>query len=158
MEKALKRISQVGVIVEDLERAIRAFSEDFGITSWHTFDATKDFGDLIVDGKPGMLNIRGAITAELEGMEIELIQPTGEGPFADHLKEHGPGVHHIAVIMPNKNAGFKDVMARELAAGRTPWIRAEMAEGEPGKKMDFAYLDRRKDMGVIMELYNEDKE
>ena len=158
MEKMLKRISQVGVLVRDLDRAMKAFADDFGITQWHQFDATKDFGQLLVDGKPGMLNIRGAITAELEGMEIELIEPVGEGAFADHLAKYGPGVHHFAVIMPDRNAGFRQVMDRELAAGRLPWIRAEMAEGEPGKKMDFAYIDRREDMGVIMELYNEDKE
>lgn len=158
MEKMLKRISQVGVLVTDLDRAMKAFAEDFGITQWNVFDTNKDFGDLLVDGKPGKLNIRGAITAEIDGVEIELIEPTGEGPFADHLKKYGPGVHHFAVIMPDRNAKFKEVMERELAAGRTPWVCAEMVDGEPGKKMDFAYIDRREDMGVIMELYNEDKE
>lgn len=156
-EKMLKRIAQVGVIVEDLETAIKAFSEDFGVSEWNVFDANEMFGDLIVDGEPGKLNIRGAINTEY-GMEIELIQPIAEGTFMNWLKEHGPGVHHVAFTMPNKNANFDAVLKREYDHGRKPWIRAEMVEGEPGKKMNFAYLDRRADMGVIMEVYGEDKE
>ena len=156
-EKMLKRIAQVGVIVADLDKAIKAFSDDFGVSEWNVFDANEMFGDLIVDGEPGKLNIRGAINTEF-GMEIELIQPTGEGTFMNWLKEHGPGVHHVAFTMPNKNARFNEVVQREFDNGRTPWIRAEMVEGEPGQKMNFAYLDRRADMGVILEMYGEDKE
>ena len=158
MDKKIKRISQVGVIVSDLDRAIEAFRTDFGISEWNVFDANQDFGELLVDEKPGKLNIRGAITGELDGVEIELIQPTGEGPYADWLAEHGPGVHHFAVIMPDRNAGFQNIIEREKAAGRKPWVQARMAGGEPGERMDFAYLDRRADMGVIMEIYNENRE
>lgn len=157
MEKLVKRIAQVGVIVRDLDTAVQAFEDDFGLDGWDIFDANEGFPDLLVDGEPGKLNIRGAITS-VNGMEIELLEPIGPGPFADWLEQHGPGVHHMAIIMPDKNAAFPMVMRREADNGRKPWIRAEMVEGEPGKKMDFAYLDRREDMGVILEIYNEDKE
>lgn len=158
MGKVIKRISQVGVIVRDLDRAIAAFSEDFGVTQWNTFNANEDFGELVVNGNPGLLNIRGAITNELDGFEIELIQPIGDGPYADYLAEHGPGVHHFAVILPDNPAGFRKIMDRENAAGRLPWVHAHMAEGKPGERMDFAYIDRREDMGAIMEIYNENRE
>lgn len=157
MEKMVKRISQVGVLVRDLDQAMKGFTEDFGIKEWNVLDFDK-FPPLKVNGQPGKLNIKAAITTEIDNVEIELIQPTGEGPFADHLEKFGPGVHHFAVIMPDKNAKFGQVMERELAAGRLPWLEAEMIEGEPGEKMHFAYLDRREDMGVIMEVYDEARE
>ncbi len=157
MEKMLKRISQVGVLVRDLDQAMKGFAEDFGIQQWNVVDFDH-FPPVKVNGKPGKLNIKAAITTEIDNVEIELIQPTGEGPFADHLEKFGPGVHHFAVIMPDKNEKFGQVMERELAAGRLPWLEAEMIEGEPGEKMHFAYLDRREDMGVIMEVYDEARE
>lgn len=157
MEKLVKRISQVGILVRDLEQAMKGFSEDFGVTEWEVLDF-KAFPPLKVNGQPGKLNIKAAITKEIDRIELELVQPTGEGPFADHLEKFGPGVHHFAIIMPDKNAKFGEVMARELAAGRLPWVEGEMLEGEPGEKMHFAYLDRREDMGVILEVYDENRE
>ena len=154
-EKELKRMAQVGVIVEDIDKAIEAFSNDFGVTEWNHLDINETFGELLVDGEPAMLNIKVAINTEF-GIEIELVQPTGEGKYMDWLREHGPGVHHMAFTMPNKNAKFDEFIQREFDNGRTPWIRATEKCGEPGQKMNFAYLDRRADMGVILEMYGED--
>ena len=154
-EKVLKRMAQVGVIVEDLETAIKAFSEDFGVTDWFRLDINETFGELLVDGKPDMLNVKVAVNKDF-GIEIELVQPTGEGKYMDWLREHGPGVHHMAFTMPDKNARFNEMIQRELNNGRQPWIQATEKTGEEGKKMNFAYLDRRADMGVIMEMYGED--
>lgn len=147
----------MGIIVKNLDVAMDAFKNDFGVSEWNVFDMNEAFGELLVDGQVGKINIKCAI-ANINGVEIELIEPIGPGAYQDWLTEHGPGVHHMAIIMPDKNAAFPMVMQREKDNGRKPWVTGAMLEGEPGKKMDFAYIDRRKDMGVILEIYNEDKE
>jgi len=34
---------------------------------------------------------------DVEGSYFELLEPHAEGPIADYLDSHGPGLHHLAV-------------------------------------------------------------
>lgn len=159
MKNRVKRIAQVGMIVENADLAMQMYEKYFGISGWEPFDMNTIPVDLLIDEKPGKLNIRGAIAQTPNGVELELIEPVGEGVFMDHLREHGPGVHHFAVIMPNKNEDFHDLMEEIQADGNKPWVHARMPEPEgDGPRMDFAYLDLRRDMGSIIEVYNEPRE
>lgn len=155
MNDKLKRISQVGIIVKDREEAIKGYEKYLGISNWECMDA-ENIPNLVIDGKPGRLNIHIAIATMDNGFEIELIQPVGEGKFMDYLKEHGPGVHHFAIVLPDKNARFQELADTMAADGIFPWIHAKMADVPEG--MDFTYMDARETMGGIIEMYNEPRE
>lgn len=157
MDRLMKKITQVGVVVRDLEKAIESFANDFGVTEWNRFNGNESFGDVLVNGKLGKLNVLGAITSEFDGFEIELVQPIGPGPFMDYLEEKGPGIHHFAFLPPDWDKDYKKIINRETASGRKIWQEAEMKEGKHGEKLHFAYVDRREDMGIIFEIYNEDR-
>lgn len=159
MKNRVKRIAQVGIIVENVELAVQMYDKYFGIDEWEHFDMNTIPADLIIDGKPGKLNIKGAIAQTPTGVELELIEPTGEGVFMEHLTKHGPGVHHFAIIMPDKNKDFDALMEEIKEDGNKPWVHAKLPDpGDGGPRMDFAYLDLRRDMGSIIEVYNEPRE
>ncbi len=158
MNDKLKRISQVGIIVKNREEAIEGFEKYLGIPKedWNITD-TENFPPLEVNGVKGVpLNIHIAIVTFDNGFEIELIEPIGEGPFMDHLREHGPGVHHFAMVMPDKNARFQELADLMQEGGIKPWIHAKMIDIPGG--MDFTYMDAREQMGCIIEMYNEPRE
>ena len=157
MDQIISRVSQVGIIVADIEEAKKNFEKYLGVTEWDCFDG-EHLPPLLVDEKPGKLNIKGAITTFPDRFEIELIEPTGEGPYMDHLREHGPGVHHFAIITGNKNDKYQDMMNLITSEGKHPWIHARQADCAPGEGMDFTYLDLRNEMGSIVEIYNEPKD
>ena len=153
-ECKVSRVSQVGIIVSNLKQAIENFEKYLGISRWECFNGA-DLPPLEINGKPGKLNIKGAITVFPDRFEIELIEPTGDGPYLDYLKEHGPGVHHFAVMTPDGNSLFQDIVDVQMKEGKELWIHAKQIHAKDRRGMDFAYLDLVEEMGSIVEIYNE---
>ncbi len=89
---------QIGVVVADLEQTIRYLGEIFGIGPFRVIDWPPQGRPDIEKyyyGEPGNFTARMAFT-ELGPVELELIQPLeGESIWADFLREHGGGVHHL---------------------------------------------------------------
>ncbi|HAL73573.1 MAG TPA: hypothetical protein DCM45_00600 [Clostridiales bacterium] len=64
-------------------------------------------------------------------------------------------MHHIAVRTKDSFGDIiKDV---EKHFGSKPWIQAKEDNGKVGEGMEFAYLDLAKEMGLYVEIYNEDR-
>jgi methylmalonyl-CoA/ethylmalonyl-CoA epimerase len=75
-------LDHIAIAVPDLDRAIKRFMDDFGIS----FDGTED--------------VEAAKTTTaffpIDGTQIELVHPLrGEGPIAKFLEKKGGGIHHI---------------------------------------------------------------
>jgi hypothetical protein len=65
--------------------------------------------------RPGFPAVNGVIAlADLGGMELELIQPTGDGWYAEFLRRKGPGRHHLGFRPGFKTEDF-DAALRFLA-------------------------------------------
>ncbi len=159
MKCKINRVSQVGIIVRDLEKAIQNFEKYLGVTEWDCFDTTlEEFPPLLINDSPGKLNIKGAIKTFPDRFEIELIQPVGEGPYMDYLVNHGPGVHHFAIMTPERNRLFREILDQQEKEGKKLWIHAKQLDGVEGECMDFAYLDLIEEMGSIVEIYNESRD
>lgn len=158
MSKRAKRVSQIGVLVWDLDKAVEKYQKYFGLSDWEYADLSKIPVDLLVNDKPGRLNIKSARAEVSDGLFIEIIQPVGEGEFMDYLREHGPGIHHFTFMLRDKNAEFQQVMDEITEDGNEPFVRAKMVGVPEGEGMDLAFLDLRRDLGAIVEIYNERKE
>ena len=114
---------------------------------------------MILHGKP-LGDADGGVriaTANLTGLEIELIQPLygpgthmeflqkhGEGTHWDFLKIHGNGVHHLSF-------GQVDDHDQCIAALQQQGIVIDMA-GPAGRGSRFSYMATQKDLGTIYEL------
>ena len=158
MNKKLKRISQVGIIVKEREKAMEQYGKFFGIEKWDVMNAEELPVPMEVDGKEGKLPLHLAIATMDNGFEIEIIQPIGECAYMTWLKEHGPGVHHFAVVLPDKNARFKELHDAMIADGGKVWTHAKMLGLPEGEGMNFTYMDMRDSMGAIIEMYDEPRE
>jgi methylmalonyl-CoA/ethylmalonyl-CoA epimerase len=93
-----KKFAQVGVIVKDLDHSVRMLEEIFGIGPFRVVDwppADRTDMQRFYHGRPANFTARMAF-ADLGGTELELIQPvSGESMWADFLRTHGEGIHHI---------------------------------------------------------------
>jgi len=89
---------QIGVVVADLDAAIKHLEKIFGIGPFRIIDWPPEGRDNIERfyyTEPGNFTARMAFT-ELGPVELELIQPKeGESIWADFLREKGGGIHHI---------------------------------------------------------------
>lgn len=139
-----KKVLQIGIVVRDLEESVRKYWHDCGIGPWlfYTMDA-RNMHDLKVNGKPAEFSMKVAM-ADLAGIQLELIEPLDENIYSEFLNEHGEGIHHIACDV--------DDFDRTISVCKEKGIPV-LQEGETNAGLGFAYLDTRKTMACITEIY-----
>ena len=141
----LDKILQVGIITADVEKSVEEFKK-FGLTEWTVmpFESYMIPG-MTINGQPGDLRFKGAMYRQGD-MEIELIEPVSDSVFMDWLKEHGPGVHHLA-FKPKED--YDTFMEQYKAAGYDSLI--DVLDGT--KTSGFSYLDTVKQLGFFVEIH-----
>jgi methylmalonyl-CoA/ethylmalonyl-CoA epimerase len=157
MDKVLDGLApyflHVSYVVRDIEAAIESFKKLMGV---------KHFGlaqlpmaaPLLMRGKPVdkpfQIKISVGRTGPKGETEIELIQPVpvGDDIYSEFLKTAGPGMHHIAFLVPDWEKA-----TRELRAAGVPRI----LESENGE-FHFAYFDLRGAVGSVIEVVQYDRQ
>ena len=137
---------QCALVVRDLDEAVRRFVDQFGIGPWTGYRlGPPRLREMLYDGEAVEFSFRHALAWQGE-LQFELIEPL-EGPsiFADHLKAHGEGLHHIGKYVPDHPAA----VAEALAAGFVP-IQSARGFGAEGDGA-FAYF-RPPGVPMIVEL------
>ncbi len=136
---------QIGIVVRDLDAAMRRYVDDYGIGPWEVYQFKPgDVKDWREHGQPVEPSTRIA-TAMVGRVQWELIQPLDDkGIFAQFLAAKGEGVHHIAVAAAN----FDETLAAEAKRGNELVLSGEFS----GIKV--AYLGTQRDLGVILEVFN----
>ena len=145
---AIEKILQINVVVKNIEKSISCY-EAYGVSPWIRDDGTSEvLSSRKVRGKDADYQFKAAF-AMIGDIEIELIEPLDEeSDYARFLREHGEGVHHIA-IADNREA-FDEVLRDR-----------KVEELQSGYWQDFGeyrYYDTRSDLGVILEIYDLEQE
>jgi methylmalonyl-CoA/ethylmalonyl-CoA epimerase len=146
---AFTETMQIGIVVRDLDAAMRRYEDDYGIGPWSVFQIkSEDVKDWRENGRRVEPSTRAA-TAMVGRVQWELIQPLDDKSiFAQFLAEKGEGVHHIAVATAN----FDETLAAEAKRGNELVLSAELSGEYSGIKV--AYLGTQRDLGVILEVFN----
>jgi methylmalonyl-CoA/ethylmalonyl-CoA epimerase len=143
-EPAFTQTMQIGIVVRDLNKAIRTYEDGYGIGPWSVFEVTPEMArDVRVHGRPAVHTGRAAI-ATIGNVMWELIEPVDEdGIFGRFLAEKGEGVHHVAVATER----FDELVAAEAERGRELVLRGTFSG------IDIAYLPTEQDLGVVLEIF-----
>ena len=93
------KITQIAVVVRDMEAALKSYTETLGWGPWSVFDYKPPLlHDTRVHGEPVEYRMIGAETS-VDGLGFELIQPvSGPSIYQEFLDTHGEGVQHIACM------------------------------------------------------------
>jgi catechol 2,3-dioxygenase-like lactoylglutathione lyase family enzyme len=140
-------VTQVGIIVEDIEAKARAWAEVLGlpvpeimITDIYERAQTE------YDGKPSGARAKLAFF-HLGQVDLELIELLGEpSTWKDQLDEHGDSLHHIAFEIK----GMAERVAFLEGKGLSLVQRGEYSGGR------YAYVDGSAQLGAILELLEND--
>ena len=132
------RIDQIALLVADLEEAMQAYIDTFGVAFqfFQVDETTSSFS-----GSSPQFKIRIAVA--LAGLtSIELIQPvSGVTLYSQHLESRGPGLHHLGV--------YVDDLAEVKQALAARGYRT-LLEGSIRDLGSFAYLEAP-DLHCILE-------
>jgi methylmalonyl-CoA/ethylmalonyl-CoA epimerase len=139
-------VKQVAIVVRDLEASVRAYAELLGIAPWTAYELTPGvLRDMHYHGEPCEFGLRHALAWKGE-MQLELVQPlSGPSIFTDHLEEHGEGLHHIGVYVPDHARAVAEVLAQGFRS-----LQGARGFGATGDGA-FAYFGKE-DLGVVVEL------
>ena len=137
------RVTQIGVVVQDIEKASQAYAEFLGMDKpqWFLTD-TVDKAHTVFKGKSTEARAKLAFF-ELDNITIELIEPVG-GPstWQEFLENKGEGIHHIAFEIKDM-----DKKIERLKAGGISLLQKGDYEG--GR---YSYMDGGASLGLILEL------
>ena len=140
-------VTQIGIIVRDVERTKRKFAAFLGVEPPACVDGGQyEVTGTLYNGEPApYANCLMAFFDAGPNVQIELIQPNGiKSTWQDHLDQHVEGVHHIAFVVKGMD---EKIRACELAGMHcTQRGKYGDASGE------YAYIDATKDLKCFIEL------
>ena len=140
-------IDQVGLVVHDIDKTIEMFQNVLGISNFKKVDWPIDGKDpkSFFRGKQAHWRMRLAF-AQIGPLQIELIQPVDENnQFSEFIKKHGPGLHHLRVLVEDIDKNIKRLKEEGV----------EILSTGTGVHKDsrWAYFDTSKLLGgLILEL------
>jgi hypothetical protein len=147
-----KGVTQVAIIVSNLESSVEGYWKSFEIGPWHFYTYGKPLvKEMSYYGKPANYEIRIALS-NMGSTRIELIEVLkGDSIYRDFINEHGYGLHHLGVLV--------DDMKESLHLAKKHGFK--MIQDGAGFGVDgdghFAYLDTYDILGVTYELIERPK-
>ena len=140
-------VTQVGIIVHDIDTKARAWSEILGLPMPNIIVTdTMDKAQTEYDGKPTIARARLAFF-HMGQLDVELIEPMDSpSTWKDQLDGHGDSLHHIAFVIK----GMREKIAYLDSKGVPLVQRGEYTGGR------YAYLDGVAQLGTVLELLEND--
>ena len=107
-------VTQIGLLVEDLDEVVRRYHSLFGIGPWHVYTYQRPFvREMTYRGEPADYSMRIALS-HFGPTRIEIIQPLrGPSLYDEFIAEHGYGVQHFGLYIP----AMGEALVQARAAG-----------------------------------------
>jgi catechol 2,3-dioxygenase-like lactoylglutathione lyase family enzyme len=140
-EPLFPELGQVGIVVRDLEKTVRYYTEALGLGPFR-FALDRTIPDTTYRGKSSSLRLKQAWTL-VGSVELELIEVLGgEGTHTEFLRDHKEGLHHLGLFV----ADLETSLGQAKERGIEPLHFGKIEGG------GFAYLNTQEPGGVIFEF------
>jgi len=123
-------VDQLGIVVEDLDAAVRGWTEGFGVGPWTIFRNVALPG--LYRGQPTNVTMDVALGYR-DRLQIELIAPTNAAasPYRTDAGDLRLGFHHVAWFVESRDAAVAEWDRRGLSvvfSAETPAVRVSYLE------------------------------
>ena len=145
-------ISQIGVIVKDLDQAVKNYWNVFGVGPWHFYTYEKPFvKQMTYLGKDADYSMRLALSY-FGPMRIELIEiKEGNSIYQDFVNGKGYGIQHLGILVENMQSTIHEAVEMGIKVIQDG---SGFGLNEDGH---YAYLDTQEDYGITFELIERPK-
>lgn len=125
-------LDHVAILVDDTEAALRVYRDRMGFPVL--------FSEVVNQGAVRLTHL------DLGNVHLQLVEPLDAAhPLAAHLRQHGPGLHHLCF-------GVDDVEAGMAAAAERGMAPAQARPHQAPRGRRAAFLDKTTTGGVPMEI------
>ena len=147
----LPKIRHMGIVVEDLDKAIKYYSEIFRIGPWFKANFAGG-GENYLRGEQKINTEYETASAFSGKIEYQLIEVKGGDRDAciEHLEKHGEGIHHLGVYVNDIEKRLSAYEALGIGVLQTGTLKSGGKVG--GTVAKYAYLDSAAIGGVVFEL------
>ena len=142
-EFKLPKFDQIGIVVRDIEKAVKAFSFIFDFKV--KVNVVEQISKVVYKGIEASFKMK-KIMQKFDGKQfeiVEVLESTGDHLYLEYLKEGKQGLHHLGIYTKNVKPlldHYKNNFGIEV-----------IQRGEAGK-VKFFYLDTTKVLGFYLEL------
>ncbi len=142
-------VDQIGIVVRDLRSMVAMFRQVLGIEGFRVMEWPIEGSDpqATYHGEPGNYRLLLAF-ATIGNTQIEIVQPLeGQNIYSDFLEEHGPGLHHIRLTVPNFEERAADLEAsgiRNIASGTGVHVGSKWAYFDTSSLLQGVIVELRK--------------
>jgi catechol 2,3-dioxygenase-like lactoylglutathione lyase family enzyme len=145
----LPRLSQLGIVVNDINKTVKYLSGTFGIGPW--FRAGLSDTEHYLGGKKKINYETDLVLAFTGKIQIELIeQKEGDrNVYVDHLEKKGEGIHHLGFFVSDIDKRLEAVDKMGIDILQSGTIKSVGKGG--GSVTKYAYLDTEEIGGIIIE-------
>lgn len=136
-------ITQIGIVVRDIEAVSRAYADFFGVEKPQWFwTAGYEEAHTEFCGQPSQARAKLAFF-DMGSVQLELIEPD-ENPstWREFLDKHGEGVHHIAFVIKDMDGKIKKLEQNGMSL-------IQRGDYDGGR---YAYIDTLEQLKVLIEL------
>ena len=132
----IKKVSHIGLAVEDIEEARAFFAENFDLSG----SEKENFGELLFS------------FISVTGTNLELLQSTQpEGQIAKFINKRGQGIHHISFEVDDIQAELDRLKTKGIQLiNEKPYLNAH--------KELVAFIHPKSTFGILIELIQTKKE
>lgn len=139
------RLDQIGVVVDDLDRAATGMRTVFGLEPRSRVENVyrrTEYRGMRIDATVGVM------LYDLGGIELEFLAPRTTGNvWADHLESKGEGLHHIRFAVDDHDAVRAGMRARGVSV-------RQAGDSVRGGGVRYAYYDTVPLLGFLTETLN----
>jgi 4-hydroxyphenylpyruvate dioxygenase-like putative hemolysin len=142
----LPQVSQIGFVVNDMNKAIQYYSSIFGIGPFTLYEFVPEKHWFMEEPSHIKLMMGKATWGNLE---LELIKPLeGKSFHKEFLETHGEGVQHFGFFVSN----YDEMFEKFKTAGFRPVMRAETYVETYKGYLRACYFDTRCISGIMSEI------
>ena len=141
-------ITQVSLVVDDIDTLLAAYHRAFGWAPWQDFDHVPPIHhNEMYRGRQVRYSLRGA-EVYVGSLNFELLKPLpgGDSLFHDHLRERGEGIASIASMFHERADGDAVKAAFSDQFGLDVINKADI-----GDHIEYYYVDTQADFGCPIE-------
>jgi methylmalonyl-CoA/ethylmalonyl-CoA epimerase len=144
--------NHICIVTADVERAIRKWSDRYGVGPWQVFAYGAANMAATVDGEPVDFRMLAAISSLGPHFRVEIIQPLDElSPYAKSLAEHDGAdhLHHVRLDVAN----YDEATERIGGLGVPATLNATFQGGsEDAPRLAATYFATDDDLGFTLEI------
>ena len=147
MDPIFTQITQVALVVKDVEKTVRTFADEYGIGPWNIYTLDSATVKEMEIGERRKDYRYKQATTYIGSTHFEIIEPLDdESIYAEFLRNYGEGIHHIAFSTDHdKTMEFFHKKGKKA-----------MQAGTICGKHKFSYVDCMDDLKMIVEFNKEE--